>query len=335
MGEQPGGRRFVAELKRLEFLLEAESPLAHHEASYGNTAVIMRQRIRQRDGTFASVPIVTGDTMRHGLREAATYALLDIAGMLGETLSESALRLLFAGGMVTGGGGQSVRLDDYREMVDLVPTLALLGGCAMNRVIPGQMVVDPALLICEETKHVVPVWALEAAGALHSCRSHVEEVQRVRMDPLLDPGKQKLLLPAARKATECRLLASESASETGDAIAVESSKSSMMPRRYETVVQGSLFYWSVSARCYSALDLDSLMTMVGAFLREARVGGKRGTGHGRLRPLQARDVRIAPFRDRIDTLDIVTPDSRVGSLFRSHVEARAERLREFLGRVAA
>ncbi|MGH8630893.1 MAG: hypothetical protein ACREU7_09045, partial [Burkholderiales bacterium] len=117
----------MMERKRLEFILEARSPIAHHQETFGNTAVLMRQKVRQPDGSFAAVPIITGDTMRHGLREAGTYCLLDCAGLLGEALTEQALRLLFAGGMVTG-SGSVVKLDEYREMVDLVPTLALLGG---------------------------------------------------------------------------------------------------------------------------------------------------------------------------------------------------------------
>ncbi len=61
---------------RYEFVLEAALPIAHHEGTFGNEAVIMRRKIRQKDG-WAKVPIVTGDTMRHGMREAAAYVLLD------------------------------------------------------------------------------------------------------------------------------------------------------------------------------------------------------------------------------------------------------------------
>lgn len=324
------------EQKRIEFILESTAPTAHHGETFGNTSVCMRERVRRPDGSFANVPILTGDTMRHGLREAAALAMLDAAGMLGETLSESALVLLFAGGTIGGSPGTATKLDAYREMVDLMPPLALLGGCAQNRAIPGRMQVDAARLVCDETLPLLPEWVAawcRERGAITGARSHVEEEQRVRMDPRLDPGKRALLSAEAQGVVQARLEASQNAAEEGDAVAKDAAKSSMLPRRYEVVSAGSLWSWSVSATCMHALDEDSLMVMLGTFLRDARVGGKRATGHGTLRAVAARNVTLAPYRDRSDTLDVGT--MRVGDLFRAHVAERADRLRSFLGGVAA
>jgi len=327
----------AVEQRRVELILEAQQPIAHHAETIGNTSVLMREKVRLPDGGWANVPMVTGDSMRHGLREAAAMALLDSAGLLGEQLSESALVLLFGGGVIAGSPGSATKLKDYREMVDLLPPLALLGGCAQNRAIPGRMMVDPARLVCQETAHLLPEWVVEwvraERGSLHSCRAHVEEEQRVRMDPRLDPGKRQLLAPGERSGIEARLIASEAASESGDAVAKDAAKSSMMPRRYEVVASGSIFAWSVTATCYSDLDTDSLWVMIATFLRDARVGGKRGTGHGHLRAVAARNVTLAPFRDRTDTLDVSS--MRVGDLFRSHVAERADAIKSFLGSVLA
>ena len=46
----------------------------------------------------------------------------------------------------------------------------------------------------------------------------------------------------------------------------------MLPRRYETIVAGSLFSWGLSCVCQSELDVDTLHTMVSAFLTRAVVG---------------------------------------------------------------
>lgn len=326
------------EHKRYEFILEAREPISHAQESIGNVSVIMRQKVRQPDGTFAQVPIVTGDTMRHGLREAASYALLEGAGLLGENLSEAALRLLFSGGMITGSAGGAVKLDEYREMVDLMPHLALLGGCAQNRVIPGRIQVSTAVLVCEETEHLTPewvrTWAKEQRTGAASARAHVEHVQRVRMDPSLDPAKRLLLTAGERARVESRLLASETASEEMDASTKDRAKSSMLPFSYERVAQGSLFFWSLTATCYSALDSDALLVMVGAFLRHARVGGKRGTGHGLIAPVAAKHVSLANFSERADTLAL-EGDASIGELYRQHVAERADRIRDFLGRVVA
>lgn len=329
--------------RRYEFLLRAESPIAHHSESIGNSAIAMRRKIRQPDGSWSHVPIVTADTMRHGLREAGAYALLDAADLLGaEKLGEAALRLLFAGGMVTGrGDAGTIKLDGYREMVDLVPTLAILGGCADNRVIPGRLQVGDALLVAEETMHVLPEWVKEFLAAeqttVDTARAHVEEVQRVRMDPTLDPGKRKLLTAEAASGVERRLIASETAHVEDDAVGREKTKSSMMPRRYETVAAGSLFYWSITATCYSELDVDTFHTMLAAFLADSRVGGKKGTGCGVLKavPGGARQIGLLRPSERTQTLDPQGLAPRVGTVFREHVAARKDKVRDFLARVEA
>jgi len=327
--------------RKYEFVLEAAQPIAHHAEAIGNQAIVARRKVRQPTGGWAHIPVVSGDAMRHGMREAAAYAFLDAAGLLDVgALSEAALRLLFAGGQVTGSAGGAVKLSDYREMCELVPTLAIFGGCAQNRVIPGRLWVDDATLICEEQRHLlsdrVVAFATSGGGELESCRAHVEEVQRVRMDPSLDPGKRKLLTAGAQEQADQRLLSSETAGEVDDARAKDDAKSMMLPRSFERVAQGSLFYWSVVANCYSALDEDTFNVACAAFLADARVGGKRGTGHGLLRPVAAWNVQLARPADRAETLK---PDqlstTRVGETFRNHVLERAEKIAAFLREVAA
>ena len=332
-------RTIMHEQRTYEFIIEATTPIAHASESIGNSSLAMRAKRRQPDGSFVSVPILTGDAMRHALREASTYALLDAAGMLDVgKLGEAALRLLFAGGMITGGDAGAVKLDDYRTMVDLCPPLGLLGGCAQNRSIPGKMQVEAAELICEETAHRMPewvkAWLATNVVSLASARSHIEEVQRVRMDPTLDPGKRKLLADGGA-SVERRLLASEAGKEAGDAVAVQDAKSSMLPRRHETVVAGSIFFWSVTATLHSELELDTFHTMLGGFLRDARVGGKRATGHGRLRAVVGQQIAVQRPREMPTSIDPGALAPKVGSIFFEHVKARRGQVQAFLESVDA
>lgn len=325
------------ETHRFEFILEAAQPIAHHAETFGNHAVIQRRRVRQGDGTFADVPVVSADTMRHGMREASAYAFLDAAGLLADgNLTESALRLLFAGGMVGGrGDGGTLNLDQYRQLCELCPPLALFGGCASNRVIPGRLFVEDAVLCCNETARFVPEWAAQQTQPIASQRAHVEETQRVRMDPTLDPGKRKLLSDGAQVDAAKRIESSETAHVADDAIAREDAKSSMLPRTFERVVQGSLFSWAVTAHTYSDLDVDTLMVALGVFLARPVVGGKRGTGHGELRVVSARDITVQRPAQQAEILDVTALGGRVGSLFRAHVSERKERIKSFLGSVEA
>lgn len=324
--------------RRFEFLLEAAQPIAHHEGSIGNHATVMRRKVRLADGEFAEVPVVTGDTMRHGLREAAAYALLDAAGLLGAELSAPALRLLFNGGVLTGRGDSgTVNLDQYRELAGLIPSLALFGGCAMNRVVPGRMVIEDAVVLCQETMRWLAPWAAAHVEGQNfaMARGYVEEVQRVRMDATLDPGKRRLLAEGEQVAANARLLASEQAHAADDALARDEAKSSMLPRTFERVVQGTLFTWAVQAETYTELDDDTLMTTLGVFLARPRVGGKRGTGHGELRVLAARDIGVRRASERAEVLDCAELGPRVGELFRTHVREHSAEIKRFLSRVEA
>ena len=327
---------------KFEFVLRADQPIAHHSESFGNQAISARRKVRMPTGDWAHVPVVSGDAMRHGMREASAYVFLDAAGLLADGgLSEPALRLLFAGGQITGSSGGVSKLNDYREMCDLVPPLALFGGCAQNRCIPGRLWVDDAVLICSEMEHLLPEWAVKVAThggehGLETCRTHVEEVQRVRMDPSLDPGKRNLLTAGAREGVERRMLASENAGELDDAKAKDDAKSTMMPRSFERIAQGSLFYWAVVANTYGALDEDTFAVACAAFLHDARVGGKRGTGHGLLTPVTGRNVQMARPSERAETISSEALSTmRVGTLFQTHVRERADKISAFLKEVAA
>jgi hypothetical protein len=288
------------------------------------------------------VPYVTGDTMRHGLREAGAYALLEAAGLLeAQSLSEAALRFLFSGGMVMGAAGDVVRIDEERRMREVIPILPLLGGCVGNRIVPGKLEVGDAWLVCEETAHVLPQWVsdwmAEQETAQSGARAHVEMAQRVRMDPSLSPSKRMLLTDGETAKVEQRLLSSETASERGDSKGAKAEKSTMMPFTYETVSVGSLFHWRLDAVTHSDLERDTLYVMLASFLARARVGGKKGTGHGLLEPVHARGLeRRATSPADLDAL-AVSGDARAPEIarFRAHVHDRRDAVREWLSGVAA
>lgn len=321
-------------------ILQALTPIAHHSESFGNSAIVMDEPVIQPDGRKARVPIITGDTMRHGLREAAAYAFLDAAGLLDEPcLTEAALRLLFSGGQLGGPSGSTVSISEYRSMVDLVPSLGLLGGCAGNRMQPGRLQVDRALLVCAEAMPLLEhdPWVMERIGAdgfePPAARASKDLVQRVRMDPTLSPTSRAMLAPSANASAEGRILASEAASESGDAIAIADSKSSMMPRTFEVVAAGSRFVWSLTVQLLSELDRDTFDLMLAAWLSNMVVGGKKGTGHGRLVALEgSRRLLSRPSAPETVTL----PDaSRVGDRFREHVSSRKDQIKDFLATVVA
>ena len=319
-----------------EFILRMVTPLAHHSETFGNGAVAMRSKTRMPDGTFENIPIITGDSLRHHLREASAYALLSAAGMLDDPrLTEQSLRLLFNGGMISGKQDQAVKLDQYRELVKLMPQLSWLGGCAQNRSLEGHCVVENATLICAETLHRMPAWVQESVGnTVSSSREHIEEVQRVRMDASMSPAKMKLLGDGGAGVQQ-RLVASERAKEVGDAGGAEDAKTSMMPRRYEVVVAGSLFFWRVEAETFNELDLDSFNTSIAAFMANGRVGGKKGTGNGKFEHVEGRKRNPLLPHQLSEKVDALAFAQNVGSVFFPHVQANAKAVRKLLDEVDA
>lgn len=316
---------------RYEMIVRARDPICHSQETVGNQSIFMRKKVRLPGGDIAMVPFCTGDAIRHQLREAATYGTLSEAGILDDPqLSEGALRLLFNGGMVTGKGSAAVvNLDRYRELVALFPPLALLGGCTDNRPIPGQLAVDEGNLICSEVKHLMPPWVVDWCVAngerIDTCRALIEEVQRVRMDATLVPDKVKLLSDGAKAAVNSRLLKSEKAHEEADSKAKAESKSGMMPRTHERIIQGALLWIGIDARTYSDLEFDALNFTIACLLNNFRIGGKHGVGHGRLEFVAG--ARIS-FKPTAGTLENVGAElaPKTGDIYRAHIAQRKEDL---------
>lgn len=321
-------------------MLEAATPIAHHSEAFGNVAILMTEPVIQPSGSKSNVPIITGDTMRHALRESAAMAFLDAAGLLDEpSLSEAACRLLFSGGTLNGPSGSAISISEYRALVDLVPSLALLGGCAGNRMQPGRMQVGRALLLCKESmvllRHSpwVVAWVDASEFDPPLARASIDQVQRVRMDPTLSPTSRSMLSASAAQSAGDRVLAREAAGEADDPVAIQASKSSMMPRTFEVVAAGSRFVWDVTVELHSELDRDTFDLMYSACISHLVVGGKRGTGHGHLAPLQANKVVLSRPADPGSLYPVThTP---VGSAFREHIHARRDQIRDFLAKVEA
>ncbi|MEN6535532.1 MAG: hypothetical protein ABFD89_17845 [Bryobacteraceae bacterium] len=318
-----------------QMILRAEDPIAHSMGNIGNKSMIMTKKIGMPDGTIEEVPYITGDCLRHGLRETAAYATLHAANMLDDPqLDRGALRFLFNGGMITGkGDGSTFKVNKYRELVILFPPLALFGGCTDARALPGQIDVWEGNLVCSETLHLLPKWVGEWANVnlkeVQNAWEMIEEVQRVRMDPELLPEKIKLLTEADQIVVHNKAAAMEVARENDDALAVKESKSAMLPRTHERFLQGSLFCWGVTGRTYTDLELDAFSYIMACYLANMKVGGMARSGHGRMRVVEGRRVHQLPMGSDIESLGEQLT-AGVGSLYRAHVQERSEDLRKWL-----
>lgn len=337
---EPEGPPMVRERLRFDIILEATTPLKHLAGNEGNIGYLATRQVRlpaSVGGGFGAVPIVSGNAMRHALREAASWCLLEASGQMNAHHREEVIRLLFNGGMLAGGDG-AISLAEYRRLVECLPHLSLFGGCS-GRIIPGRLEVDDAILICEETWHLLPPKVQAAAldlrvpdgGAIGAANEHRAMETNVRMDSMLSPQHRGLLSEGEAAKVSGRLEAREAAK---DSVEKERTKSTMMPYQSEVLTTGSLLYWRVDATTWSELERDTLRLALAAFLHNARVGGGSGTGHGRLRAVWGESLRWPSLLSAAESTDLAMMTSgKVGELFVEHVASRREAIAAFLREV--
>jgi hypothetical protein len=147
------------------------------------------------------------------------------------------------------------------------------------------------------------------------------------MDPELSPSKIKLLSGNAHMEATNRALMAENAHTTGDAKLAKEQKSEMMPRTFERIVQGSLFWWGCEATTYDSLECDAFKYIFGCLLNNFRVGGKLATGHGRMQLVAGAWGDLTPRQSNMEQYAL---GQAVGAEFRDYMRANADRLRTWM-----
>jgi hypothetical protein len=288
----------------------------------------MTRKRRLPNGSIERIPVVSSDTMRHGLRECGAEICLGLAGLLdrpeGAQLTESALRLLFSGGMLTKRGDAAVvRLDRWREICGSLPILSLLGGCVDSMMIPGKVRVSDMTLLCAET----------AGEAFQPWREQLDFVQRVRFDPTRDPRKQKYLSQAALASVDNRLLGKETARTSGEKAPEDPGRP--MPHSFDAICAGSQWEWEVTHDSLSDVESATLNATLALFFHSWRVGGKKGTGHGQIRAVSAESVSLPLLSELRVDCDVSALSVNGKTLLESHMLAQRDSLVALLATVVS
>ena len=87
--------------KRINYTAHLLSEFHHGAGSQGNTSLLRTMPIAQPDGTVASVPFLSGASVRHGLRDALAWHLARVLDIQPGSLTKAAVDLLWTGGAVT------------------------------------------------------------------------------------------------------------------------------------------------------------------------------------------------------------------------------------------
>jgi len=325
-------------LKSIEysFILRAKTPIAHHQGVEGTVGVLHRATTENPEtGEVFDVPDVSGNCMRHGLREAIAITTLDAMGKLeaGTFDRPDSVRLLMNGGS-NAGSGNTIKIDDMRAMQTLVPALALLGGTSSNQIHYGRVECGSAYLICEESLHMLETWQKEALGQrpIYSAAEQEVLIQHYSRDGADSPLGEHLLTDEAKSELLNRRKRREKATDDDDEVAASESKSTQMPHAAEAVRAGSLWMWSVVGHVFNDLEEATFSTMVASFMRRAIVGSGRRVGNGHLEVHEARGFNhlrpaeaMRVIRDPNDVLG-----QQQAEMYLEHVRGHSEEIMGWL-----
>ena len=260
--------------------LTAASSIAHGGETRGTITLLRRELIVQPDGRPIYVPVISGNSFRGRLRRIGEELLRDTLGYEGQ-LSLPAAHALRGGGSLAKTSSEPLSGRRLRDLRTLVPHVGVFGCAGGGRIIDGCLQVGKIVPHVAETAHIVgeqvqnlPVFQAtqietyirQDDTTLHSfadvLTSHWVPVDDAGL-PILDD------LPAAN---------------------ARSGTAQLMMYRIETFPAGTRFSSWLRLERATDLEVAFFTDVLDAFVRDPRIGGRGGIGHGIVQPDLARAV---------------------------------------------
>lgn len=321
---------------RWDLTITALSPLCHSQGTMGNESIFNTEKVADPDHPEAlpeDVPLLSGNSLRHQLREALAWLTMKEIGLELGSLPLPALHFLLAGGAL---GKQAATLDadSYRATRDLFPYLALLGGGIGTSLIEGKLIVGHAVLACRQNAwkiaEMCPALAKEV-DRYHPAEEYRGREQGTRHDARRSPLADHLLPPADRDAWARERL------KTAKAHDDEGSDSTQMIFGREVLISGSRLYWYVGGRYLTPLEHSGLICALLALQQRGYLGAAIGTGHGRVKlQVIGGDGQAQALADGLRFVEQGSALSEIarqswGAPYVEHVHRNAEAIRAWLG----
>lgn len=310
--------------EKYNVLVTAEQPIVHSEGIFGNIATFRRQKVCLRDGSTIRLPLVSGNSMRNGLRRAVMWHAINLLG--NPKIGKKAINLLFSGGSLDS-SASSIDVSGYREMMALFPPLGLFGGGTGNALIPGCLQVGPLVPICEETTSIamcpVPSEVIPDGFVPKPISTYLDTHMGTRRELFSDPKFKKMLASGEEAQVEKRLLDNKEKKKDGKP--TDKGDSQQMIYEFEALAQGTLFYWSVGIQLATDLERDCFLTTVALYSRNASVAAKGAVGFGKI-SMQAKGIQtITP------TVESKLPSLHVAQTYEKHIKDHSKEINDWLG----
>jgi hypothetical protein len=284
---RPGDCTALAEVKtvrdlitvRYDLVIEALTPICHSSGNMGNESLFMTAKVADPDNPSAlpeDVPCITGNSMRHALRESLAWLTLRLLNMEIGGLSVAAQHFLFSGGSL-GKQAASLDVDGYRHLTELFPYVSIFGGGLGTSLLTGKLHCSDAMLLCRQNARrlarLCPALAPRLEGR-PGAEEYRDREQRTRHDARRQPIAQHLMPEADRQAWARER--NSSAKDHSD----EGSDSTQMIYGREVLCAGAQLYWSVGGHFLTPLEHSALVCSLVALQHRRRIGAASGTGHG-------------------------------------------------------
>jgi hypothetical protein len=262
----------------------ALDPLHHGAGSVGNVQVLRMQSIILDDGSEARVPFISGNSIKHTLRDGGARFALEALGVDDGSLTKGMIDLLWSGGGLTK-GGSAVNLSRARELERLFPMLGVLGYSAGNTMTSSKLSVHHLHLVCLENVWRTPA---ELASIPHA-RMLAGEFQGDEFGTRHDAMRGSM--PARMLDVETRtLIEGERSRKAGDKGASEKhTQSTQMIYEFETIKPGSRFFGEIEFRDLSTIEVGALQSALGracvgmhGTAHVFQLGAKSSVGYGRV-----------------------------------------------------
>lgn len=241
---------------RLDLDVTAVDAIHHGAGVSGNTQLLRTQEIVEPDGSPARVPFISGNSLKHLIRDGAVRFALHAMQVPKGSLSKAVVDLLFSGGHLSK-GGQSLDLEQARQVAELFPALSLLGYSAGNWMSGSRIQVNNLHMVCAENSFRTPA---RLKGLPHSEQRSAalrSEEFGTRHEASKQPHVDRMLSAEERKALEAAVSDAKQARDDGGS-AVKRKGSSQMIYEFQTIKAGSKFFGAILYHDLSMHELAAL-----------------------------------------------------------------------------
>jgi hypothetical protein len=257
----------------------------HHGAGVsGNTQRLRTQEVVTETGDVVRVPFVSGNSIKHMIRDGSVRFALEAMAVPDGALSKPVVDLLFSGGHLSKGGA-AVDLSRARRLAEVFPALSLCGYSAGNFMTASKIRVDNLHLVCAENRWRVPTDVVSNPLLEQDAGAYRGEEFGTRHEATKLPHVRSLLaLEDQRKLDEAR----STALRPGAQAKVKGS--SQMIYDFETILPGSQLWGGITFEDVSDAEMVALRAGLSRLCEGEhpdgglifRIGAKSSIGLGRV-----------------------------------------------------